>query len=338
MLIVLALTYVGGVLLLVNIVVQQHNPALVRRVQALLFVSVGFIAFISLNMFLGGITSSPVQARMMPFPSIISGLVGLILAGFSAGIIIFRPLRVWIRTHLPENATYNADRISHTTALVLMISLLVYLLSIFISVGGQQGLAEALEESAPSISGLVADASVYVFVAFLGVGFFIRRTPRATLKRLGLRFPTRDDIRAGILSGVGLFVVMNLLSSLWMWLVTPEQLAEQTAAAEQIVRAYGGTLVGGFVLALLSGVGEEILFRGAAQPVFGIWVASIYFAIVHLQYAFTPASVIILLVSFGFGWIRYKYSTTAAIISHVLYNLLPFLFIYLLSGVPPSGA
>jgi len=336
--IVLALAYVGGVLLLVNIAMQQHTPALVHRIYALLFISVGFIGFISLNMILSGMSASAMQANIMPVLSIIAGVVGLLLASLSAGIIVLRPLRVWLRDYLPENAAYDPDRISHTTALVLMTSLLVYLLSIFINVGGQQGLAEALEESAPSISGLLVDASVYVFVAFFGVGLFIRRTPRETLKRLGIRYPTYADIRAGVLSAVGLFVIMNLFSSLWILLVTPEQLAEQTAATEQIVRAYGGTLASGFILALLSGVSEEILFRGAVQPVLGLWVTSIYFAVVHLQYAFTPASLIILLVSFGFGWIRYKYSTTAAIISHVLYNLLPFVFIYLLSGVLPSGA
>lgn len=37
------------------------------------------------------------------------------------------------------------------------------------------------------------------------------------------------------------------------------------------------------VLALLSSVGEEILFRGAMQPFLGVWLTSIVFAILHID-------------------------------------------------------
>ena len=50
-----------------------------------------------------------------------------------------------------------------------------------------------------------------------------------------------------------------------------------------MVEILGATSVGGaFYLALLSGVGEEIFFRGALQPYLGLWGTSILFGLVHL--------------------------------------------------------
>ena len=81
----------------------------------------------------------------------------------------------------------------------------------------------------------------------------------------------------------------------------------------------------GFVLAISSAAGEEILYRGALQPVYGIVLTSIFFALLHLQYTLTPASLLILIVGFALGWVRQRQSTSAAIIAHFVYNFIPFL-------------
>jgi membrane protease YdiL (CAAX protease family) len=75
-----------------------------------------------------------------------------------------------------------------------------------------------------------------------------------------------------------------------------------------------------FWLALTAALSEEILFRGALQPVFGLPLTSVYFALVHMQYALTPAAVIIFVVALGLGWLRQRQSTSSAIIAHFVYN------------------
>jgi membrane protease YdiL (CAAX protease family) len=75
-----------------------------------------------------------------------------------------------------------------------------------------------------------------------------------------------------------------------------------------------------FLAAASAAIGEEILFRGALQPVFGIIPTTLFFALLHSQYALTPSTIVIILVGGAFGWLKEKQSTTAAIIAHFAYN------------------
>jgi membrane protease YdiL (CAAX protease family) len=160
---------------------------------------------------------------------------------------------------------------------------------------------------------------LFVVVAFLAIGLAIRRDLNGSLQRLGLRFPTLGDALWGIGIGLGLYGVLIVMVSVWALLVPPEVIAEQTAASEQLARSFN-TLPLAFAVAFTAGVGEEILFRGALQPVFGLALSSIYFVLVHIQYTLTPATIIILVVSLGLGWLRNRQSTTACIIAHFTYN------------------
>ncbi len=45
----------------------------------------------------------------------------------------------------------------------------------------------------------------------------------------------------------------------------------------------GLNVFGAIVLALLSSVGEELLFRGAIQPFLGVWITSFLFGLLHLD-------------------------------------------------------
>jgi uncharacterized protein len=65
------------------------------------------------------------------------------------------------------------------------------------------------------------------------------------------------------------------------------------------------------------------------QPIFGLWPTAIFFALTHVQYTLTPATLVIIIVGLGLGWVRKRYNTTAAIITHFAYNFaLLFLTIY----------
>ena len=117
---------------------------------------------------------------------------------------------------------------------------------------------------------------------------------------------------------------------LWALFVTPEQLAEQTAASQQLAQSFD-TLPMILLLAVSVAIGEEVLFRGALQPIFGIGLTSAFFALLHTQYTLTPASFGIFFVSLGIGWLRFRSNTMAAMSAHFVYNFIQ-LFLALLIG------
>jgi membrane protease YdiL (CAAX protease family) len=117
---------------------------------------------------------------------------------------------------------------------------------------------------------------------------------------------------------IGLLVV-------WSLIAPPELISAQSAASEQIFLAFSGSLFTGFLLAITTAIGEEVLFRGALQPIFGMFWTSIFFALLHAQYTLTPAALIIFGVSLSFAWLRHRYDTPTAIAAHFVYNFIPFI-------------
>ena len=75
------------------------------------------------------------------------------------------------------------------------------------------------------------------------------------------------------------------------------------------------------MVAASAGIGEEILFRGALQPRFGLVITSLAFASLHIQYEwFGMLTVVILGLILGIE--RKRFSTTASIGSHLVYDLI----------------
>lgn len=239
-------------------------------------------------------------------------------------IIVRLPIEKEKRDATPA---YNSSSMVHATAVVLALFYIVLTMGTFIQQGGISGLAETLADNAPGPLEIAATPILYVTVALLGVGVFVRRKWRGVFQRLGLRLPTLSDWRAGLVYGIGLYGLQIIIGIAWSLVVDPEIFSQQTAAAQAIFAAYSGSLLFGLLLALSAGIGEEILFRGAIQPVFGIVLTSLFFTVLHTQYTLTPAAIIIFVVALFLGRLRVRESTTAAIIAHVLYNFIPFVLV-----------
>ena len=133
-------------------------------------------------------------------------------------------------------------------------------------------------------------AGLNLALALLGVGWLTRRDPAAVLLRLGLRRPTRMDWLAGLVTAAALFVFANIATQIWAGAVPPEVFELQTAAARHIFNGLSDSLVLGLLFAVFAAASEELLYRGALQPVFGIALTSLFFTLIHTQYAFTPAA------------------------------------------------
>jgi membrane protease YdiL (CAAX protease family) len=123
------------------------------------------------------------------------------------------------------------------------------------------------------------------------------------------------DAGLGLLAAAGVIVGSN-------WLT------RRVPAGERLARALAET-VGplnarqAWLLALASGIGEEALFRGALQPVVGLWWTSLLFAAAH----FVPRRDLLLWSAFSLGaglLLGVLYETTANLlaptVAHVVIN------------------
>ncbi len=102
-------------------------------------------------------------------------------------------------------------------------------------------------------------------------------------------------------------------------LIDPEQ-AELLSNINEAFLSDIDSLPEWFLLAASAGIGEETLFRGALQPVLGLGFTSVLFAIVHVQYGFTPVTIAVLIIGLALGILRNRTNTTTAILVHFGYN------------------
>lgn len=81
-----------------------------------------------------------------------------------------------------------------------------------------------------------------------------------------------------------------------------------------------------FFLSFCAGFGEEVFFRGAIQPLLGIWATALFFVAIHGYFSFKNQKVnffaIALVLFIGLlGWACQQYSLWHAIAGHFSYDL-----------------
>jgi membrane protease YdiL (CAAX protease family) len=255
----------------------------------------------------------------------------LVFSALAASVVVIRSeaARLWVTQVIAEPTDYDPQSPVHLTAIVLSLSLVSYLLLGFVAQGGIAGVAEGLEMTGVAPVELVLTALLWIMAAALGVGLGQRRDMAAARQRLGLRMPRRADVGIGIGVGLALWLAAIAFAIFWQMLTAPETFAEQNLAADQLARSIDSLLLV-LLVSVGAAVSEEIFVRGALQPVFGIVLTSLFFTVLHAQYLFAPSMLLIFGVSLTLGWLRRRYSTSAAIIAHFVYNFVPLLLAYLL--------
>ena len=238
------------------------------------------------------------------------GLVVILMAGWGM-LVTITPVRRLLARILPLDPTSSV----HTLALIFA----GYLAGQGALTLSQEGLLGLVESSEPiTVALFVGTGLLLVILAFLGVGFLLRRNGRSFMNRLGLsRPPLIHFVAAGAII-LGLVFLQAVAGAIWA-LLNPEE-AELLEAVNSLLLADIDTLWKWLILALASGIGEELLFRGAIQPVFGLGFTSILFALLHVQYGYTPFMLVILILALILGLVRRYFSTTISIVVHVGYN------------------
>lgn len=317
--------YIGIIIYLAN---QQAATGRGETLVRMLVTSMAILPVIYAATAVFGALNPAADSSLPEIPltaAVIALLIAVVLALVSLVAVRVLPVRVALGRVF--GAGFNSDSLVHLTAFVLILALTSVTLSNFALSGGLSGLAEEIQADASAIPNLILTQTIWILSALLGVGLLVRRTPRQAAARLGLRFPRPEDFNWGL--GYGLLCYVGVIGfvAIWALLTSPELFAEQTAASQQLVGVFS-SIPQVFVLSILIGIGEEIFFRGAIQPVFGIGFTSVFFAVLHTQYTLTPATLALFGVSLVLGWLRQRHSTSAAIIAHFIYN-----FVQLFLGI-----
>lgn len=168
------------------------------------------------------------------------------------------------------------------------------------------------------VTELVSQSVTFVLISYLGVGVLISRNVPSATERLGLQVPS---LRQTVIALALVFVafLITATSSILMSIFQPELHKEIEQGLLQMTEQVS-TFSGALILGLSAGVGEEVLFRGAIQPRYGIIFTSLVFSLFHVQYGFSLVVLGIFLVGILFGLERQRMNTTAAIITHLVYD------------------
>ena len=233
-----------------------------------------------------------------------TGLVGalLLLPAVQRLLSVFMPIVVGDVVHATALA-YTAYMVGFTLAQAPLLQVL-----------------ENVSEKGVSLpqSELWGQALAMVLLAFVGVGLGVQRSWRATVERLSLEWSGWREMRLAVLATAGLIMLQSLLGAAWM-AVSPESFERISRISEALLGQFMNPW-GALVVGLTAGVGEELVFRGALQPRFGLLITSAIFALVHVQYAFSFALVIVFILGIVLGILRSRVNTTAAILTHAMYN------------------
>jgi membrane protease YdiL (CAAX protease family) len=213
-----------------------------------------------------------------------------------------------IRSHSPV----------HTLALILAGYLIISTLAQL-----ALGLFEELAESAVSVSlnTFIVQQLAFALIAVFGVGASVRRSPAQVNERMGLFRPTGHALWEATFWMIGILILQAAAGAIWE-VINPEQVALVNSLAEQLYTDFN-TPWEWLLLALAAGIGEELLFRGALQPIFGLWPTAVFFAVIHTQYGFfTPATAALIAIGLVLGIVRQRHGTVTAVYVHASYNFI----------------
>lgn len=171
-----------------------------------------------------------------------------------------------------------------------------------------------------SIAYLVSQFLFLILLAYVIVGVGQWRSPREATRRLGLQRLTPKQLGISLLAVLGAFVVMGIAGGLTAWL-QPDFSADIDQATDQITKNVS-SLAGAAFFGLGAGASEETLLRGAVQPRFGIVTTSLIFALLHAQYGISFILGGVFCMGLLLGYLRKRINTTAAIITHAVFNML----------------
>ncbi len=259
--------------------------------------------------------STPLTSFLIAF------ITGLLLLATAVGVAL--PMIPQVRGALSHVIPIRRDSIVDGVALSLAVALVGFSLASLPSAGGLSNPSTAgdmagLMENAVTLPIIWLQGIMFAVYGFVGVGLWVRRTFRGAMERLGLGRLTPQYLATAIGVFLLLFLVDTFINLSWRALA-PDAYQEFGRMTEALFGPFT-SIPGALTLGLSAGIGEEILFRGAAQPRLGLWLTSFLFAVAHVQYGLTPALIELFIVGLVLGYTRRRTNTTTTIVVHALFN------------------
>ncbi|MFQ6099931.1 MAG: lysostaphin resistance A-like protein [Anaerolineae bacterium] len=295
------------------------------RYRAVRWVTYGLLLLFDASAALGGLLALLLGwnrgiQRMLSsqYPGVASlrwDVFGLVVIGTTLLAPVF--LLPYVRRGLAHLIPVDPESGVHATALALAVLAAGLNLSQVALIGGLSVLAASAAQVA-FLDLLASNLPIGLF-ALVGVGFLVRRTARETWERLGLERVTWR--RTGLTIGLAVVILVFYYGVDRVWrLLAPESYEMMEALGEVL---YGGVMVTwqAIAVSLVAGVTEELFFRGALQPRFGLLLTAILFTGVHVQYGLTPATLEVFGGALALGWLRQRTNTSACMLLHVLYDV-----------------
>ncbi len=254
--------------------------------------------------------------------------IGLWLPSLLGIILLLPPVRSIVAKIIPISPDSPVDAVSLSFSMLIVINLMVTLGVGLDNLANLMEAGETGDDGAVSILSLWVQQLMMALTALIGVGWLTRKRWSATFERLGLFVPTVRQSVYGVLVGLALVpmvAVIEMISVNWLNVPVDQDVERLT---EQLLGGLFKTPWGIVTLGLAAALGEEPLFRGAAQPKFGIVLTAILFALVHSNYGFTVSTVVVFMLGLVLGVIRIRQNTSTAMITHAVYNTILGLIVY----------
>ena len=199
---------------------------------------------------------------------------------------------------------------------VMYLTVVLGLLLISQQVGAQ------VQQGPPLTFGdLLAQDVPLLILCFVGVGIFVRRSPRTATERLGLAFPHQKRWWPVAVLGIGVFIAVAFAIEAVANVVSPSQ-QKQVTDVTTVLFSHFNNPAAIIFLGVLAAVVEETLFRGALLPRFGIVISSVLFAALHTQYALSFATLEVFVLGLGLGWLRVRAaSVVPGMVTHAGYDI-----------------
>jgi len=272
-----------------------------------------------------GLNPDIVIKLMHSLPKMGAGILLLALMGIAT---LLKPIRKVIARAIP----IDYGRTVHTVA--LSYAVLIFIIMWVTMSMGMDLMLEAMANTPDiPISTMLAmlwlQNILLAIMAMIGVGWLSRRSLQDVIVRLGLTMPRWQDV----LRGIGLALISFAIMAPILFLAEKLGLGVDPnieKISEELLGPLTSSLPGILSLGFAAALGEELVYRGALQPRFGIVLTAILFSLTHNQYGLSVATLVVFLLGLLLGWTRKKYNTTTSIFLHATYNIIIGLSAYLL--------
>jgi membrane protease YdiL (CAAX protease family) len=233
-------------------------------------------------------------------------------AGFSLPLL--RPVRKGLASVTPMDPESPIDY----SGLAILLSVSSFLF--FTLLLGQEETEIDPMSTGDMVTSLLINLATFLAFAYVAVGYRNYRNGEEATARLGIEKPTTEHLRVGLLAVIPAFM-FSIFASVLTNVLQPEVVDRLGENIDNMTAGVQNPL-GAIILGLSAGIGEEVLFRGALQPRFGMALTTMLWVLLHTQYELTWIMLGLALMGILLGWIRNRYGTVAAIITHATYNIL----------------